>query len=137
MEIKSDPAFPGILSFQYVRFIRARGEIMLKADERVKRLTWSEVMRLSDEEFCQHYSVQIDQLRKLQSSLGQSAELDTPYPEFLEASAPLLPAEIAIAAAQKQITLERVTSRYTAKAKPTKKSASKQTQEPKKATVAA
>ena len=125
IEIGSDPAFPGILSFEYVKFIRARGEIMLKADEKTKRLTWTQVMEFSDEQFCEHYKIPLEQLQKLQKSLGQSAELDSPYPEFLETSAPLLAPEVAIAAAEKKILLKKATPRYTAKAKPVKRSNSK------------
>lgn len=125
MEVRTDPAFPGILSFEYAKFIRARGEIMLKADEKTKRLNWAQVMQLSDEQFCEHYKISLDQLQKAQKGLAQSAELDIPYAEFLEASAPLLAPEIAIAAAESKVALKKAPSRYVNKTRPKKPSNSK------------
>ena len=84
IELKNDRAFPGILCFQYARFIRARGEVMLKNDLVIKRPTWSEVIKISDEAFCSYYSIGLQDLSKIQNEIEQTNELDLPIPSVFE-----------------------------------------------------
>lgn len=78
IEFKRDKAFPALLQFQYVQFIRARGEIMLKNAGKVDRLSWANCIRMSDEEFCDYYKVPLQTLVALQKELSPTSELDLP-----------------------------------------------------------
>ena len=77
IEFKKDKAFPAILEFQYVQFIRARGEIMLK-NQTIGRLSWSNCILMNDQDFCDYYKVPLSTLVALQKQLVSTSELDLP-----------------------------------------------------------
>lgn len=72
---EKDKAFPAILCFRYVTFIRARGEVMLKYDAGQRPL-WSKVLTMTDQEFCDHYQIPLSELEALKSEVEQTAEID-------------------------------------------------------------
>lgn len=74
IDLRKDKAFPSILEFQYARFIRARGEAMLKSS--VPRLPWTQVMQMTDEDFCAHFKISPSDFAALQAEVEQTAEMD-------------------------------------------------------------
>jgi hypothetical protein len=77
MDFATDRAFPNVLNFSYVGFIRARGELLLK-NEKSGRLPWVDVLKLDDVEFCQKCGVAPSELERLQKELPETRELDIP-----------------------------------------------------------
>ena len=84
MEFRSDKAFPAILAFQYGPFIRARGELLIRKEKEQARIPWTEVMKLSDQEFCDQLKLPLEDLRALQTELKPSLELDLPKKKALK-----------------------------------------------------
>ena len=78
IEFKRDKAFPALLQFQYVQFIRARGELMLKNEGKVDRLSWANCILMNDEEFCEYYKAPLQDLLELQKAIVPTSELDLP-----------------------------------------------------------
>jgi hypothetical protein len=72
---QDDKAFPAILCFRYVTFIRARGEIMLKYDA-AKRPSWTQVIAMTDQEICDLYEISISELEAVKTEVEQTAEID-------------------------------------------------------------
>ena len=84
MDFKNDRAFPGILAFQYGRFVRARGEVLLKKDN-IKRLPWIDVCSLSDAQFCERLEFPLADFKLLQREIKQTKELDSMSWRFIRA----------------------------------------------------
>jgi hypothetical protein len=78
MEFKEDKAFPAILGYAYAQFIRVRGEIMILKEKKYSRLSWSQVMEMTDEQFCEFYHVSKETFESMQKDGQKTNELDLP-----------------------------------------------------------
>jgi len=69
LNLLKEEAFPCILNYNYYHFIRARGEIMLKFNEKddenkKEKINWIDVLEMSDLEFCQNVDFSINELNE-------------------------------------------------------------------------
>lgn len=70
--ILDEKFFPKILLYSYKNFIKPRGELMYKK----KIFHWYDCLKMNDEQFCQAYGFDIQDLRDLKSSEFHEKEFD-------------------------------------------------------------
>lgn len=79
MDFNKDKHIPALLNYNYVTFIRARGELLLKYFENFDEeegYNWTEYMKMKDEDFCNSLGCGLEELRQLQKALPFSYEYD-------------------------------------------------------------
>jgi hypothetical protein len=75
IDINKSSIVPAILNYNYVTFIRARGEILIKY-ELENKADWVELMKTKDEDFCRWAGCDLKELRNLQTGLAFTREYD-------------------------------------------------------------
>lgn len=72
-DVKKELSFPEIIKYDYISFIRARGEVA-DLQKKTNSFKWEEVLYLSDEEFCKKVGVEIETLEAKKKEVSNNGD---------------------------------------------------------------